>query len=708
MTLVGIDVGTTWCKAALVTEDGREIAHHRVHTPWNQVASGAEIEPARLLTAALEACAGALAAAPTAAVAGVGVTSMAETGVLIDAGGEPVANAIAWHDQRGTEEMRVLTPALGGATRFGQVTGLPPSPLCTLAKYAWLRERAPASADGVRWLNVAEWVVRSLGGEELADLSLASRTGMLDLDRAAPWDQALDAARAPRDLLPELAPSGTPAGRVSRGLEQAEGAILCTAGHDHLCAAIGAGATGDDDVFDSCGTAEALIRALPPSSSARLRPRALAAEVTVGWHALPGRHALLAAFLGGLALRRLGALLGAADDGSRHALEAGAADAEAAGSGAAVLAATEHRGAAERGRSSRGVARRARGASGHGSHETGPIGLAGRPAPTRDRGGRWRAQRCCAGRPAPGVWAEPPRKARRGRGRRPRSRAAGGRGGRRVRRREELADTRAGTGGDAMTDVNGEPLLEARAIELSYGRVQALRGADFAVRAGEVVALVGDNGAGKSTLVKILSGTLRPDAGEILFEGRPVSLRSPHEARDLGIETVYQDLAVAPDLDPAANLFLGRERTLAGPLGRLGFLDRRAMRREADEAFASLGVELQDTDVSVASLSGGQRQGVAVSRAVTWASRVVFMDEPTAALGVVQSRNVYELIRKVRSSGLAVVLISHNLPEVFEVADRIEVMRLGRRVARFEATGTSMDEIVAAMTGASERDEEDS
>jgi simple sugar transport system ATP-binding protein len=259
-----------------------------------------------------------------------------------------------------------------------------------------------------------------------------------------------------------------------------------------------------------------------------------------------------------------------------------------------------------------------------------------------------------------------------------------------------------------MTDVNGGPLLEARAIELSYGRVQALRGADFAVRAGEVVALVGDNGAGKSTLVKILSGTLRPDAGEILFEGRPVSLRSPHEARDLGIETVYQDLAVAPDLDPAANLFLGRERTLAGPLGRLGFLDRRAMRREADEAFASLGVELQDTDVSVASLSGGQRQGVAVSRAVTWASRVVFMDEPTAALGVVQSRNVHELIRRVRSSGLAVVLISHNLPEVFEVADRIEVMRLGRRVARFEATGTSMDEIVAAMTGASERDEEES
>jgi sugar (pentulose or hexulose) kinase len=340
VTLVGIDVGTTWCKAAVVAEDGRELAHHRVHTPWKGVASGAEIEPARLLTAALEACEGALAAAPTAAVAGVGVTSMAETGVLIDARGEPVANAIAWHDQRGADEIRLLTPALGGAGRFGQVTGLPPSPLCTLAKYAWLRERAPASAAGVRWLNVAEWVVRSLGGEELADLSLASRTGMLDLDGAAPWDEALDAARAPRDLLPELAHSGTPAGRVSRGLERADGAILCTAGHDHLCAAIGAGAIGDDDVFDSCGTAEALIRALPPSSSTRLRQRALTAEVTVGWHALPERHALLAAFPGGLALRRLGALLGAADDESLHALEADAADAEPAASGAALLAAT--------------------------------------------------------------------------------------------------------------------------------------------------------------------------------------------------------------------------------------------------------------------------------------------------------------------------------------------------------------------------------
>jgi simple sugar transport system ATP-binding protein len=249
------------------------------------------------------------------------------------------------------------------------------------------------------------------------------------------------------------------------------------------------------------------------------------------------------------------------------------------------------------------------------------------------------------------------------------------------------------------TTTNG-PLLEARGIELSYGKVRALRGASFAVSPGEVVALVGDNGAGKSTLVKVLSGTIQPDAGEILFNGKPVTIRSPHDARDLGIETVYQDLAVAPDLDPAANLFLGREETLPGPLGALGFLDNRKMKRKADEAFGSLGVGLQDTSVSVAYLSGGQRQGVAVSRAVTWASRVIFMDEPTAALGVVQSRNVLDLIRRVSSSGIAVVLISHNMPEVFEVADRIEVLRLGERVARLKAADTSMEEVVAAMTGA--------
>jgi simple sugar transport system ATP-binding protein len=244
------------------------------------------------------------------------------------------------------------------------------------------------------------------------------------------------------------------------------------------------------------------------------------------------------------------------------------------------------------------------------------------------------------------------------------------------------------------------PLLEARGIEKHFGRVRALRGADFDVRPAEVLALVGDNGAGKSTLVKILSGIHHADAGEIRFAGERVTVPSPDAARELGIETVYQDLALAPDLDPAANLYLGRELVRSGPLGWLGVLDKKGMRRGTDEAFATLGVGLQNTAAPTATLSGGQRQGVAVSRAVTWASRVVFMDEPTAALGVVQTRRVLDLIRRVRDSGLSVVLISHNMPEVFEVADRIQVLRLGERVASFRAADVSMEDVVGAMTGA--------
>ena len=245
-----------------------------------------------------------------------------------------------------------------------------------------------------------------------------------------------------------------------------------------------------------------------------------------------------------------------------------------------------------------------------------------------------------------------------------------------------------------------EPLLEARRIVKSFGRVRALRGANFVVHPGEVVALVGDNGAGKSTLVKTLAGVHQPDAGEILFEGRPVTIHSPLEARALGIETVYQDLALAAELDPAANLFLGREVMRRGLLGRLGFLDKAEMHRRAGEAFGTLGVGLQDSTAPVATMSGGQRQGVAVSRAVTWASKVVFMDEPTAALGVVQTRHVLDLILRVRDQGLSVVLISHNMPEVFEVADRIEVLRLGERVARFNRGEARMEDVVGAMTGA--------
>jgi simple sugar transport system ATP-binding protein len=250
-----------------------------------------------------------------------------------------------------------------------------------------------------------------------------------------------------------------------------------------------------------------------------------------------------------------------------------------------------------------------------------------------------------------------------------------------------------------------QPLLEVRGVTKSFGHVQALRGVDFTVYPQEVCALVGDNGAGKSTLVKILSGTLHPDGGEILFDGKRVTIASPVAARALGLETVYQDLALAPELDPAANLFLGREILRPGPFRFLGLLDGRAMRRRTDEAFTSLGVRLQNTGAPVANRTRGQRHGVPGGRARTWASRIVFMDEPTAALGVVQTRNVLDLIRRVRDSGLSVVLISHNLPEVLEVADRIEVLRLGRRVAQFTGAEASLDTIVSAMTGSLQPEE---
>src|ERR687895_2143887 len=245
-----------------------------------------------------------------------------------------------------------------------------------------------------------------------------------------------------------------------------------------------------------------------------------------------------------------------------------------------------------------------------------------------------------------------------------------------------------------------EALLEARGIVKSFGRVQALRGASFTVHQGEVAALIGDNGAGKSTMVKTLSGVHTPDDGEIRFEGRPVTIANPVAARELGIETVYQDLALAPDLESSANLFLGREELRPGVLGRLGFLDKAAMRNRTKEAFGQLGVGVQDPTAAVATLSGGQRQGVAVARAVTWAGKIVFMDEPTAALGVVQTRAVLQLIRRVRDTGLSVVLISHNMPEVMEVSDRVEVLRLGERVSRFRTADATMEQLVGAMTGA--------
>jgi simple sugar transport system ATP-binding protein len=249
------------------------------------------------------------------------------------------------------------------------------------------------------------------------------------------------------------------------------------------------------------------------------------------------------------------------------------------------------------------------------------------------------------------------------------------------------------------------PILEAVDLTKTYGSVEALRGASFSVHAGEVVALIGDNGAGKSTLVKCMVGAEQPTAGTLRFEGRDVRLDTPTDARRLGIETVYQDLAVAPELDPAANLFLGRELRRPGLLGALGMLDKKAMRRRASEEFGRLGVTLQSVDVPIGSLSGGQRQSVAVARSVVWASKVVFMDEPTAALGVIQRERVLDVIRRVRDEGVAVVLISHNMPEVLSVSDRVEVLRLGKRVARFTAKDATLEDLVGAMTGALHQEE---
>jgi fructose transport system ATP-binding protein len=248
------------------------------------------------------------------------------------------------------------------------------------------------------------------------------------------------------------------------------------------------------------------------------------------------------------------------------------------------------------------------------------------------------------------------------------------------------------------------PLLEARGLVKRYGHVTALAGSDFDLRPGEVLGVVGDNGAGKSSLIKCLSGAIVPDEGEILLDGQPVNIKSPLEARALGIETVYQTLAVSPSLDIADNLFLGREPRAPGIRGSVfRKLDRGKMRAEAKKQMTELGImTIQDISQQVESLSGGQRQGVAVARAAAFGSRVIIMDEPTAALGVKESAHVLELILRVRDSGLPVILISHNMPHVFEVADRIHIHRLGKRVAVVTPKSHTMNEVVAIMTGATE------
>jgi fructose transport system ATP-binding protein len=245
------------------------------------------------------------------------------------------------------------------------------------------------------------------------------------------------------------------------------------------------------------------------------------------------------------------------------------------------------------------------------------------------------------------------------------------------------------------------PVLEARGLVKRFGQVVALDGVDFELYPDEITAIIGDNGAGKSTLIKTLSGAFQPDEGEILLDGSPATFRTPFDARRAGIETVYQELAVAPALDIASNIFLGRELRRGGPLGGLlRMLDKRGMRREASRYFSELKIGVPSIGQAVENLSGGQRQGVAVARAAAWGRRVVIMDEPTAALGVKETRQVLDLILRVRERGLPVILISHDMPHVFELADRIQIMRLGRRVAVVTPHTHTMPEAVAIMTGA--------
>jgi len=247
-----------------------------------------------------------------------------------------------------------------------------------------------------------------------------------------------------------------------------------------------------------------------------------------------------------------------------------------------------------------------------------------------------------------------------------------------------------------------QPVLEARKIVKTFGRVVGLDGVDLKLYPGEVLAIIGDNGAGKSTLIKCLTGAYVPDAGDMLLDGEPVTFKRPQDARDAGIETVYQTLAVAPALDITSNLYLGREFRKKGPLGSvLRMLDKSGMKDAAGKSMSDLGIgTIQNMSQAVETLSGGQRQAVAVARSAAFATKLVILDEPTAALGVRETGQVLKLIEEVKNRGLPVILISHNMPNVFEVADRIQIQRLGRSAGIITPKSHTMSEAVAIMTGA--------
>jgi sugar (pentulose or hexulose) kinase len=309
--LAGLDVGTTSAKAVVIDLDGHERGHGRAATTWEAAADGTEISAAALLDGARSALQDALSAAPGGEVLGLGVASMAESGVLLGRDGTVLGPAIAWHDTRDAGEVAAARAALG-ADEYALRTGLPLRSQWSLTKHRWLMDHAPAAAGAARRLNIAEWIVRRLGGEEVSEPSLASRTGWLDINRRDWWPAAVEWSGVRPGLLPPLVPAGTALGQVpaAAGLPRLTGAVLTVAGHDHQAAAIGAGATGAGDELDSCGTAEAIVRTVPPGLAPQPMLELTRAGITVGWHALPGSWCLLGATEGGLvmqrALRRLG------------------------------------------------------------------------------------------------------------------------------------------------------------------------------------------------------------------------------------------------------------------------------------------------------------------------------------------------------------------------------------------------------------------
>jgi sugar (pentulose or hexulose) kinase len=308
---VGLDVGTTTSKAVVFTQDGDPVASGRATTPWTVTSTGAELDATALLEAAKSAIAEALAECPAGSIGGLGVASLAESGVLLDRRGEPVAPVIAWHDTRDHAELDSLRDAVG-ARHFSATTGLPLRQQWSLTKHRWLVDNVSSARSAVRRLNVAEWIVRGLGGDEATEQSLASRTGWLRLAERAWWDDTLDWSGADQSLMPPLVTAGTPLGRVGAdaGLPRLTGAVLTVAGHDHQAAVVGAGADGPGDELDSCGTAEALVRTISPGLSPDVVADLAEAGITTGWHAVADHWCLLGATQGGLALQRILALLG--------------------------------------------------------------------------------------------------------------------------------------------------------------------------------------------------------------------------------------------------------------------------------------------------------------------------------------------------------------------------------------------------------------